>query len=142
MTSSVFSATSATLPDILAWIRSHLNLTPLSQREKKQLELAMEEAIVNVIRHAKSENLHLTVRQTPNRQIEFDLSDSGPPFNPLKAPPSKQGSPLIEGQHPREQGLGGKGLILMHKCIDALLYRREDDHNILTLIKKFPNKED
>ncbi|NGX60447.1 MAG: Serine/threonine-protein kinase BtrW [Chlamydiae bacterium] len=131
MSSDSFPATIAKLPSILSWVRFHLDQTSLSKSEKMRFEIAMEEAIVNVIHHAKIEKVHLSVRHEPGRQIAFDLTDPGPPFNPLMHPEPLKQKPLLE-----EQSLGGKGLLLIRKCTDALSYRREDDMNILTLVKK------
>nr|NGX27070.1 Serine/threonine-protein kinase BtrW [Chlamydiota bacterium] len=131
MTNKAFSAELSELPAMLTWVRSHLDQTSLPKPEKMRLEIAMEEAIINVIHHAKTEEkLHLTVRHMPGRQIEFDLIDSGAPFNPLTHPQAEEDIPL------EEQTPGGKGLVLMRKCTDALLYRREGECNILTLVKK------
>lgn len=118
------------LPAILAWIRRHLNETNLTGPEKMRLELAMEEAVVNVIRYSKSPDLKLETRHTPSSEISFDLIDSGVEFNPLVHSVPESDASLED--HPE----GGKGLILMKKCSDALLYRREGEKNILTLTKK------
>lgn len=99
-------------------------------------ELALEEAVVNVIEHAAKQQpmeLTLSIHIDENQQIEFVLKDSGPPFNPLTAEIPKR-----EDLSLQEIPQGGLGLPLMRKCMDALLYRREGDFNLLTLIKNLP----
>lgn len=130
MPSKSFPADLDHLPEIFSWIRSILEDTLLEKEEILRMELALEEAIVNIIHHAKPEHFDLDVRYTPGKQIEFDLMDSGPPFNPLIHPIEEKEVSL------EEQKPGGKGLVLIRKCTDALLYRREKEKNVLTLIKK------
>lgn len=131
MTNKAFAATLAELPNILTWVRTQLDQTTLAKPEKMRLELALEEAIVNVIHHGKVEELSLGVRQSEGQQIEFELIDAGPAFNPLTHIQADDAELPLEQQVP-----GGKGLILMRKCADALLYRREEDVNVLTVVKK------
>lgn len=140
MKNKSFHAELKSLPDILNWIHSELEAIVLSKKEKMHLELALEEAIVNIIQHAKPLELQITIRHAPERkQIEIDLSDKGPPFNPLVALSTlSQQEDSSEKQLLEKQPLGGKGLILMRQCADALLYRREEEQNILTIIKKTP----
>lgn len=122
-----FHADIAHLPEILEWVRSELASSSLPKGASLHVELALEEAIVNVIKHTAAKEafeLSLSCRIEPQRQIEFELSDPGPSYNPLlEMPPN----------HTNE----GRGLILIRKCMDALFYRRENERNILTLIKRF-----
>jgi anti-sigma regulatory factor (Ser/Thr protein kinase) len=131
MTSENFPASLSELPAALEWVRGQLSKTTLPDAEKTRMELAMEEAIVNVIHHSGASEFSLAARLQEGRQIELELVDAGPSFNPLTKPLPENGDPPLEQQAP-----GGKGLILMKKCSDALLYRREDERNILTVIKK------
>jgi len=131
MTSKSFPATISQLPSMLIWVRTHLDQTSLAKPEKMRLELAMEEAIVNVIKHGKVDELSLGACQSEGQQIEFELTDAGPAFNPLTHPLPEETDLPLEKLEP-----GGKGLILMRKCTDAILYRRDGDLNVLTIVKK------
>ncbi len=89
----------------------------------------MEEAVVNVITHAKPANFALYCHAESHR-IEFQLKDFGPPFNPLDHVEDLQMDLTLEEREP-----GGLGLSIMRNYMDALLYRREGDQNIFILIK-------
>lgn len=116
------------LPEILSWVRLCLEETTLEEKARKQVELALEEAIVNVIKHSQARApFFLTCNHQPERQIEFILEDTGRPFNPLS---HKSTQPTLA----REPG--GLGIVFMKKYMDALFYRREKGRNIFTLIKK------
>lgn len=126
-----FPATLTHLPKILTWVRAQLDNTVLAPASKTQIEIALEEAIVNIISHARSSrDLSLSCALEPHRQIEFIVTDHGEPFNPLIH--KTEADPEIS-LHDREEG--GLGLLLMKQYMDDLFYRREDEKNILTLIK-------
>lgn len=134
-----FTADLAHLPDILAWVRLQLAASGLPKGDRLHVELAMEEAIVNVINHTTSGqpfDFTLTCRIEPERQIEFDLIDPGPTYNPLADEPTPNLDLPVE-----ELEEGGLGLVLMRKCMDALFYTRHQDQNILTLVKKLGRSE-
>jgi anti-sigma regulatory factor (Ser/Thr protein kinase) len=94
------------------------------------MEIAMEEAVVNVINHAKSSAMSIYFKHEPNQTIEFRVKDNGPPFNPLDVIQTIQTEWELEEREP-----GGLGLTIIRNYMDVLLYRREGEQNILILIK-------
>lgn len=126
-----FPATLDLLPKIMSWVRAHIDKTELDTLAEKQIELALEEAIVNIINHAESDkDFSISCNLQARRQIEFVLTDTGQPFNPL----THQSKTNLEITL-QEREEGGLGLIFMKKYMDGIFYRREDEKNILTLIK-------
>lgn len=119
------------LPRILQWVREQVEPAELSDKEKKRVEVAMEEAIVNVISHGSPAEITLDCHLELERQIEFVLRDDGPPFNPI----TDDAEDLKFDISLEEREPGGLGISIMRKYMDLLLYRREDNQNILTLIK-------
>ena len=137
MASHNFHANIKELPKMLLWIRSHLIEAGMDAGSIQKIELASEEAIVNVIHHGykdKGGKIELSFDRLPN-QVEISIADQAPPFDPLAAaPPADLDSPLEERQ------IGGLGIYLMRECLDGLRYRRENGLNILTLIKRLSTK--
>lgn len=130
--SKQFFASSQTLAEILSWTFSLVRQTLLSDAEKKRIELALEEAIVNVIDHADAQDalrLEVGFRQE-NHLLEFELIDNGNPFNPLIHPIEDQTDLPLHERKP-----GGLGVMLIKKCMDSVTYRYEDGKNVLTLTK-------
>ena len=133
MEKALFSAQIDRLPEILEWMRKRLQQKGLNPKAIRRLELALEEAIVNVIRHSyqgKEGKIELAL-EVDSEEVTVSLKDWGPPFDPLKgAPPVDSRSCLEE----REEG--GLGIYLMRKSVDKVVYIRENEANLLRLTKK------
>ena len=127
-----FDAIVENLPQMMQWIREKIEEAGFKECTHK-IELALEEAIVNVIHHAlqKKGAVKLICRYQEGRQIEFDICDEGPAFNPLKVSSEFDKNATLE-----ERKEGGLGIPIIRKNMDAVLYRREENTNILTLVLK------
>lgn len=97
-----------------------------------QLNLAIEEAVVNVMNYAYPAGTQGDVCLAASVQgdtITFVLSDSGTPFDPTQT-----GEPdLTLGAEDRP--IGGLGIFLVRQIMDSVEYRYSDGKNILTLTK-------
>lgn len=101
------------------------------------LNLAMEEAIVNVMDYAYPNGAEGTVSidvMTDSELITFVITDSGIPFDPTTAKDVDITLPA------EERSIGGLGIHLMRQIMDDIKYERKDDKNILTL-RKYLNCE-
>jgi sigma-B regulation protein RsbU (phosphoserine phosphatase) len=101
-----------------------------------QINLAIEEAVVNVIDYA------YPVGTKGDICIEFvageeglvvTISDSGAPFDPTTR------GEVDTTLSAEERSIGGLGIMLMRRYMDSTEYRREGDRNILTLTKRRTN---
>ncbi len=103
------------------------------------MNLALEEALVNVINYAYPEGtsglitLDVTAfTDADGRHIALTLSDSGAPFDPT-AQPEADVSGSIDAR--RE---GGLGIYFYTNLMDNVSYRRSDDgQNILSMTKTY-----
>lgn len=103
-----------------------------------QLRLAMEEAVVNIIDYAYPAGTSgdIRVRETFNGQrLKFVITDTGIAFNPTEA--SIADTSLSAEDRP----VGGLGILLVRKLMDAINYERIDGKNILTLTKTINVKQ-
>lgn len=101
-----------------------------AQENISKIELAAEEALVNVFRYAYPEqpgDVEMICRLEGER-LAIEIVDSGIPFDATAMPVPE----VTDGGHEREPG--GLGILLMKKVMDEVRYRREKDRNILTLI--------
>lgn len=102
------------------------------------LNLAIEEAVVNVMDYAYPEGTvgYVDIEaDIDDTYITFVLSDSGMPFDPTQ-------KEEVDTTLPAEQRkIGGLGIHLVRRIMDSVSYEYKDNKNILTLRKKFLNNK-
>ena len=121
------------LEAMLEFIVERAGTLGFDEKKKFQIKLAAEEALVNVINYAypdKNGNIEITLTSRNNEALEIEIIDWGFAFDPLSLPEPNICAPLEERQ------IGGLGIHLIRKIMDEVRYKREDDRNILSLVKK------
>ena len=97
-----------------------------------QLRLATEEAVVNVMKYAypveTQGEITISVMSDGHR-LKMIIVDNGIPFDPTMI--EKTDTSLSAEERP----LGGLGFLLVRELMDTINYERENNQNILTLIK-------
>ena len=101
----------------------------LTEREAKQIRLALEEALANIINYSQATFINLDATVDGER-LTITITDDGIPFDATAESPTDFS--LLPNQRPS----GGLGIMLLHQMTDVLNYQRTDDRNVLTLIKK------
>lgn len=106
----------------------------LSNAACKELEVAVDEATTNVIRHAFPEEVmgEMTVVCTPlSDGVAVTVADKGRAFNP------EHGAAKADEKRRRDPSLGGMGLLLIRKMTDEAHYQWDESFgNQLTLVKR------
>lgn len=126
---SSFPASIQELHSILQWVRGQL--AGLDRTAIGRVELATEEALVNIINYAKVEQIDVEVKNLHDGRIEIAIKDQGPPFNPLKHKGPDLVSPL------EERNEGGLGIYFIRECMDEVRYFRDRHTNTLVLVKRY-----
>jgi serine/threonine-protein kinase RsbW len=96
----------------------------------KDIELALEELLVNIISHAYPEKegpIEMACRFDARERLVFEIADSGVPFNMLA-----YGDPDTTAEI-EERQIGGLGIFFVRQLMDEVHYRRENGRNILTI---------
>ena len=129
----IFPAHIERLGGMLQWIRIHLLEMAFEEGVIRKVELASEEALVNIIRHGyKAREGKIMIRLFSFADhVEIVIIDEGPPFNPLLEESHVDSLACLE-----ERKEGGLGILFMRQYMDEVRYQREANHNVLTLIKK------
>lgn len=97
------------------------------------LNLALEEAVANVILYAYPEGTQGDVDITTtvaDGVLTFIIADEGVPFDPTQ----KEEADVTLGLE--ERPIGGLGIFLVRQIMDTVGYERREGRNILTLTKK------
>jgi anti-sigma regulatory factor (Ser/Thr protein kinase) len=99
------------------------------------LNLAIEEAVVNVMSYAypEGERGYVDIEvSAENGGITFRIIDSGKPFDP-----TSQGE-VDTTLSAEQRSIGGLGIHLVRSIMDSVTYQRDAYMNILTLQKLLP----
>lgn len=132
MTSIKLPAMIEHLEKLLGFVSEHAKEQGFTSDMLKKIELASEEALVNVFNYAYPDKhdgeVEVSCGLDDNNRFVIEIMDSGTPFNPL----SLSEPNLTEDVS--ERPVGGLGIHLIKKMMDEVEYRREGDNNILSLI--------
>lgn len=120
------------IPRVSAVLEDLMTARAFSAEEILDTQLAVEEAITNIILHgypAGQGAIAIVCRASPERMV-IRIEDDAPPFDPLALP-----DPDLAGDV-EDREIGGLGVFLIRQVMDGFAYRRENGKNILMLEKK------
>ena len=116
------------LPGFVDRLREENGLAPALAAK---INLALEEAVCNVIHYAYPEGtagkMDLEAVREGNR-LRFTLTDRGKAFDPTAAPEADLSSSV------EDRPVGGLGIHLVRSIMDSIRYQRLDGKNVLTMI--------
>lgn len=118
------------LPGFLSPVLAFASAHHLDDEKKNHLELALEEALVNIFNYAYPEtvgHVDLTCRLAEGRLVIL-IEDEGVPFSMMSAAAPDLAADILERK------IGGLGVHLIKSLMDDVRYRREGNRNLLELI--------
>ncbi len=120
------------IPQLAEFILTIAEEKHLNQSLSMSLNLALEEAVTNVILYAypKGADGLVTIEAIlREKSLDFIVSDSGRPFDPTAVPEVDTDKGLDE------RPIGGLGIHLVRSIMDEVHYKRTDEKNILSMTK-------
>lgn len=123
----------ATIPQLNEFIDTVAEEVGLDMSLTMSLNLALEEAVVNVMDYAYPEGQRgdVDIEVTADQQwLTFVISDTGIAFDPTA---KEDVDTTLSAE---ERPIGGLGIFLVRQLMDVIDYKREGDKNVLTLRKK------
>lgn len=125
------SAEIANLDRVLEFIEGNLEAHEASMKATTQIAIAVEEIYVNIAHYAYGDSTGDATIQVSykDRDIYITFIDSGMPYDPLAKPDPDITLPASERE------IGGLGIYMVKKSMDDVIYKRDGDKNILTLVK-------
>lgn len=120
------------IPQLAEFVETIAEEKQLSQSLAMSLNLALEEAVTNVILYAYPDGADGLVDVEAilkEHSLEFIITDSGVPFDPTAAPEADVTLSVDE------RPVGGLGIYLVRQLMDEVRYQRLGDKNILSLTK-------
>ncbi len=104
----------------------------------KKMNLAIEEAVVNVMSYAYPDGTQGEVRimaEADDLRLKIVISDDGQPFDPTAY------NKVDISKSAEDRDIGGLGIHLMRRIMDSINYERVNGQNIFTLCKKLGCKQ-
>ena len=120
-------------PKIADFIDDIVGETGIDMALACSLNLALEEAVVNVMNYAYPQGKvgNITLESYAfDGSLKFVITDNGIPFDPTRVKDPDVTSGIEDRQ------VGGLGIFLVNRIMDKVEYKRLNNNNILTLSKK------
>ena len=122
-----------TIPSLAEFIDQECEEAGVDMGTTMQMNLAVEEAVVNVMNYAYPKGTTGTVEigcVITDTNITFTVTDSGVAFDPTAK------SDVDTTLDVEERPIGGLGIHLVRQIMDSIAYERTaDGHNVLTMSK-------
>jgi serine/threonine-protein kinase RsbW len=118
------------LPAFLGTVTEAARAAGMPPKTLFEIELALEEALVNVMNHAYEGgkgNIQVVCKAGNGTAFFVEITDTGRDFDMTELP-----APDITADMD-EREIGGLGVYLIGKLADRVAYRREEGKNILSI---------
>lgn len=121
------------VPLLTEWIEQLAEAAGLAMDKTFQLNLALEEAVVNVMNYAYPEQTDMPIiveASVFDDRLELVIDDHGIPFDP-----TQQEEPDLT-LSAEDRPIGGLGIMLVRQFMDSIRYEYVDAHNRLYMTMK------
>ena len=124
-----------TIPKLAEFTDTVCEAAEFDMGTSMKMNLAIEEAVVNVMNYAYPKGTKGTVSidaTISDEGLKFIISDNGKPFDPTAK------AEVDTSLSAEERGIGGLGIHLIRQIMDSINYEYVDGRNVLTLLKRLP----
>ncbi len=121
------------IPQLTEFVNKTCDIVGFDEQTTGSMNLAIEEAVVNVMTYAYPRGTKGTVNIeaiSNDERVKFIISDNGVPFDPTVV---AEADTSLSAE---ERNIGGLGIYLMRHLMDSVNYERIGELNVLTLRKK------
>lgn len=120
------------------FIKSVTERLKIAEPLAREIRLAVEEAVVNVMEYAYPNGTggNVTVDMMSDGDLlKVKITDNGMPFDPTE---KERADTTLSAE---ERQIGGLGILLVREMMDSINYERKNGQNILTLTKMVHSRE-
>jgi len=120
------------LPDVHDFIAAELAASGCSAKLQNEIKVAVEEIFINIAHYAYAPDTgDVSIRITIGNTVNITFEDKGNSYNPLE----KEDPDITTGAE--ERPIGGLGVFMVKKIMDAVEYRYEGGKNILMMSRNY-----
>lgn len=131
--SMAIASTPFAIVEVCEWILPKLEANNFSQEDIFAVHLALEEALINAIKHGNKMNPDKEVKidySVSSDKVEISMTDQGDGFNPEVVPDPRLGENLYKNE--------GRGLLLMQSYMDVVEFNKRGNHVRMVRYKEKP----
>ncbi len=133
MKSILVPADNSQLEAVQSFVEAELEQQECAMKTMMQINIAVEEVFVNIASYAYQPEvgeaeIQVEVCEDPLRVV-IQFLDSGKPFDPLAMEDADTSPEALQ------ERIGGLGILIVKKTMDAVRYSYENGKNILTIVK-------
>ena len=129
----ITDAKTENLDEVLDFLDGHLEEWDCPMKAVTQINIAAEEIFVNIAHYAYGEEgagrAKISIARDGGSAV-ITFTDSGTPYNPLEKP-----DPDVT-LSAEDRQIGGLGIYIVKKSMDAVNYEHRDGQNIFTMRKE------
>ena len=126
----IIEAKTENLDAVLEFISAELEESECSMKLQTQIAIAVEEIFVNIAHYAYNPEVGgAVIRISVADEVTIEFEDKGAPYNPLE----NTDPDITSGAEERE--IGGLGIFMVKKIMDAVEYCHKDNKNLLVIRK-------
>ena len=128
-------ATLENLTQVMAFVDESLEQMNCAMKTQMQIDVAVEELFVNIASYAYRPGvgpatLRVEAEENDPQTVAITFIDQGVPYNPLEKSDPDTTLPAEKRQ------IGGLGIYMVKKSMDAMTYEYRNGYNILTIKKR------
>ena len=121
--------TMETVSQVAAFVEEHLEAFEVPMKLSTKLMVAVDEIYSNIVRYSGATEAQIRLLKE-DHTLRLVFRDNGKPYNPLEAK-----EPDITASA-EDRAIGGLGIFMVRKMMDAVDYMYKDGQNVLTLTMK------
>jgi serine/threonine-protein kinase RsbW len=131
--SMAVGSTPSAIVEVCKWILPKLEANNFSQEDIFAVHLALEEALINAVKHGNKMNPDKEVKidysVSPDK-VEISMTDQGDGFDPEAVPDPRLGENLYKNE--------GRGLLLMKSYMDVVEFNERGNRVCMVRYKEKP----
>src|SRR4030065_500162 len=131
--SMAVASTPFAIAEVCDWILPKLKAHKFSEEDIFAVHLALEEALINAIKHGNKMNPEKEVKidySVSSEKVEISMTDEGKGFNPETVPDPRLGENLYKNE--------GRGILLMQSYMDLVEYNKSGNRVHMVRYKEKP----
>jgi serine/threonine-protein kinase RsbW len=128
------ASTPLAIDEVCKWILPKLKAQNFSEEDIFAVHLAMEEALINAIKHGNKMDPRKEVKinySVNSERVEISMTDEGKGFNPEIVPDPRLGENLYKND--------GRGMLLMQSYMDLVEYNKSGNSVRMVRYKEKPS---